>query len=195
MPPKRSKRIAEKSDQANQQSAAALTPEEISTALAQLLEGQRSTQQQIEALLDQQPGGEPEVSRLGRVRSDRGPPRSDRQTQASTSRARDAREDINNRRATREARHDQAIGGSAEGRSARSRDDLRYTINRRRSQTSHHGASRQKEEGSSTDPTYCLETYPEDVAARIEDLERRIGGMARNMGRGSTWDQDRKSVV
>ena len=57
MPPKRSKRIAEKSGQADQQPAAALTPEEISAALAQLLEGQRQTQQQIEALLAQQPGG------------------------------------------------------------------------------------------------------------------------------------------
>ena len=80
MPPKRSKRIAEKSDQADQPPTTALTPEEISMALAQLLEGQHQTQQQIETLLAQQPSGEPEESWPGRARSDRGPPQSDRQT-------------------------------------------------------------------------------------------------------------------
>ena len=51
MPPKRSKRIVQKADQADQSAIAALTPEEITVSLAQLLEGQHQTQQQIEALL------------------------------------------------------------------------------------------------------------------------------------------------
>ena len=178
MPPKRSKRITEKSGQAEPQPAAALTPEEITAALARLLEGQRETQQQIQALLAQQPDGESAGPRPGCARSDRAHPRSDRHTQASPSRAPDARETINHRRASRAERNDLATGGSVGGCSARSRDDLRHTINRRRSQASRHGASRQEEEGSSTDPTYCSEACPEDVVARIEDLERRIGGMA-----------------
>ena len=100
MSPKISKRIAEKSGQADQQPAATLTLEEISAALAQLLEGQRQTQQQIEVLLAQQPGGEPEGLQPGRVRSDRGPPWSDRQTQASPSRARDARDGLPGKQGT-----------------------------------------------------------------------------------------------
>ena len=52
MPPKRSKKIAEKSGQADP-SAGLMTPEEIAAALEQLVEGQRQAQQQIEALLAQ----------------------------------------------------------------------------------------------------------------------------------------------
>ena len=53
MPPKRSKRIAEKSGQTDPP-AGLMTPEEIAAALEQLIEGQRQAQQQIEALLAQQ---------------------------------------------------------------------------------------------------------------------------------------------
>ena len=71
---------------------------------------------------------------------------------------------------------------------ARSCSDLRHTINRCRSQASRQRMLPQEEEGFSTDPTYCSETCPEGVEARIKDLERRIGGMARNMARGSACD-------
>ena len=51
MPPKRSKRIAQKAGQVDPLITTVLTPKQITTALAQLMEGQRQTQQQIEALL------------------------------------------------------------------------------------------------------------------------------------------------
>ena len=53
MPPKMSKRIAEKSGQVDPP-AGPMTPEEIAAALEQLMEGQWQAQQQIEALLAQQ---------------------------------------------------------------------------------------------------------------------------------------------
>ena len=53
MPLKKIKRIAQTVGQADQPVAAALTPEEISVALAQLLESQRQTQQRIEVRLAQ----------------------------------------------------------------------------------------------------------------------------------------------
>ena len=71
MPLKRSKRIAQKSGQADQQPAAALTPEEILVVLAQLFEGQRQTQQQIEALLAQQASVKPVGPRLEGAQHDR----------------------------------------------------------------------------------------------------------------------------
>ena len=57
MPPKRRKRIAQKAGQADPPASASvavvLTPEPIAATLAQLVEGQGQTQQQIEALLAQ----------------------------------------------------------------------------------------------------------------------------------------------
>ena len=56
MPPK--KKAPQNGNQtdspAGEPEAAVMTPEQITSALAQLLEGQRQTQQQIEALLAQQ---------------------------------------------------------------------------------------------------------------------------------------------
>ena len=81
MLPKRSKKIAQKSGQADQQPAAALTPEEISVALAQLLEGQRQTQQQIEELLAQQASVESAGPRPEGAQHEREPSRFDGRTQ------------------------------------------------------------------------------------------------------------------
>ena len=39
----------------------------------------------------------------------------------------------------------------------------------------------QEEEASSTDPAYHLDTYRAGVEARVEDLERRMGEIARNL--------------
>ena len=61
MPPKRSKRIAERSGQVGPQ-AGLMTPKEIAAALEQLMEGQRQAQQQIEALLAQQGVSPPAVT-------------------------------------------------------------------------------------------------------------------------------------
>ena len=106
MSPKRSKRIAQKAGQANQPPAVALTLEEISVPIAQLLEGQRQTQQQIKALLAQKTSLQSIESQPKGIGRDRDPSRSHRRTQASPSRAEDVREVINNRSAVREERRD-----------------------------------------------------------------------------------------
>ena len=57
MPPRKSKRIAQKKTQAGPTAPGStdiLTPAQITTTLAQLLEGQRHIQQQIDALMAQQ---------------------------------------------------------------------------------------------------------------------------------------------
>ena len=127
MPPKRSKRIAQKFGQADQQPVAALTPEEIFVAPTQLLEGQRQIQQ-----ASTQPTG----SQLEGSGCDQEPSQSNQCTQASPSRAGDVREVINNRRAARDDWRNRATRGLAKADLARNRGDLRHTINRHRSQSS-----------------------------------------------------------
>ena len=48
--------------------------------------------------------------------------------------------------------------------------------------------TRHEKEASSTDPTYHSNSGRVGVEARIEDLERRIGRMAKNLGRAPICD-------
>ena len=54
MPPKKSKKTGQADQSVPTPAVAVLTLEQITAALAQLLEGQHQTQQQVEALLAQQ---------------------------------------------------------------------------------------------------------------------------------------------
>ena len=50
MPPRKSKKNVQQANHMDVAAPTVLTPEQISATLAQLLEGQRKTQQQVEAL-------------------------------------------------------------------------------------------------------------------------------------------------
>ena len=191
MPPRKSKRVAEKTaqqtnqqdPQAQSQATTVLAPEQIATTLAQLLEGQRQTQQQIDALLAQQ--NNPQPARTQRVNS--GPPRAPARTRGRprtrTETAEDAREIINNRRAAREERSERMARASARDRSVVERTDLRDTINRSQSRTLPPRTTRQEEEASSTDPTYLPKVDREGVDARIKDLEEQIRKLGKKPAR------------
>ena len=104
---------------------AALTPEQIFTALVQLLEGQCKTQQQVEALLAQQSNPQLAESQPGSTKCDRETTR----PLQGTHHTEDARDVINNRRSTREEGRDRANRVSGQDRLARIRGNLRHIIN------------------------------------------------------------------
>ena len=72
--------------------------------------------------------------------------------------------------------------------SIRSHCDLRHTMNRSRGWTLSQNSAHHEEEASFTDPTYHHDTSQEGVEACIEDLKRQIGGMAKNLGCSSVYD-------
>ena len=98
--------IAQKAGQADPPAAAVLTPEQITATLVQLVEGKHQTQQHIEALLAQWNNPHQAISQLRDTERGQELSRTYQRTQAHPSHAEDAREVINNRRATREEGHD-----------------------------------------------------------------------------------------
>ena len=62
MPPRKSKKNVWQTSQVDPPVLATLTLEQISAAFAQLLEGQRKTQEQVKVLLAQQSNPQPEGS-------------------------------------------------------------------------------------------------------------------------------------
>ena len=133
MPRCNSKKIVQQANHAKLPAKApaptTLTSEQISTALARLLEGLCKTQEQVEALLAQQSNPQPAESQ---PESTAGGRETTRLLQG-THHAEDAYDVINNKRATREEGRDCANRVSAQDHSAKSRGDLRHTINQSRS--------------------------------------------------------------
>jgi len=146
-----------------------MTSEQITTTFAQLLEGQRQTQQQIEALLAQQDNPRP------------ADPTSRRSTRANPSPVRDAREVINERRSAREEL-ERTARESAQDPSAQSHSDLRHTSNQSHSRALTRERTPNDDKASSTDPTYVNDS-PTEMQARLKDLERQIVDMNKGLNR------------
>ena len=176
MPLKRSKRIAEKSSQADPP-AGLMTPEDIAAALEQLMEGQRQAQQQIEALLAQQGVPRSAATQPRSTEGGRAAPSARSGSQEAPRRTEGAREVINNRRAARGHRPGRGTQLSDQGDPARSHGDLRHMHNRNRARTESQSSAPNEEKASTSDPTYLSGADRDKVEARIEELDWRIGRM------------------
>ena len=78
--------------------------------------------------------------------------------------------------------------GLAQQNPAKGHNDLRYTIDQSRNQASSNRMTCHNKEALSTDLTYHLDLGWVGMEAYIEDLERRIDRIAKNLGRAPIYD-------
>ena len=102
---------------------------------------------------------------------------------------RDARDVINDWRIARKDQIEHSAQESGQDPAARSRGDLRHQINCNCHQARSFGTiPHGQEEVSSTDPTYRADSGWDGVQIKIRDIKRRIGDIARNMGKKSSYE-------